>query len=90
VFFFVDHQRRIEIMKLFLPLCKSFEEKNQNKAKKSSGGPDGEGGARTTTGLPDGWRGEKATWNEYGRCLYLFVLYGFFVSYLCHKISFVA
>jgi hypothetical protein len=38
VFFFVDHQRRIEIMKVFLPLCKSFEEKNQNKAKKSSGG----------------------------------------------------
>ncbi|QFY76810.1 hypothetical protein DUD43_03445 [Alcaligenes faecalis] len=38
VFFFVDHQRRIEIMKVFLSLCKSFEEKNQNKVKKTSEG----------------------------------------------------
>jgi len=34
VFFFVDHQRRIEIMKMFLSLCKSFGRKKKNKAKK--------------------------------------------------------
>ncbi len=34
VFFFVDHQRRIEIMKAFLSLRKCFKQEMQNNAKK--------------------------------------------------------
>ncbi|MDT8466885.1 hypothetical protein O3S75_017385, partial [Alcaligenes nematophilus] len=49
---FVDHQRRIEIMKVFLSLCKSFEEKNQNKVKKLQRGCQRGGMGRAEEAIP--------------------------------------
>jgi hypothetical protein len=62
VFFFVDHQRRIEIMTVFLPLCKSFEEKNHNNAKQSSGGSRRGGRRQDDTGTPGRAEGQKSDW----------------------------